>query len=277
LTGVLTLNGPSTATWIFKIGSTLATPPALPTGALTGTNFSVVMAGGASACSVTWWVAEAATMTDSNLKGSILAGAATTLTRGTLIGSDFAKAGATITGTAVVGCTAGSPGPGPQPDPRACSDRVTGGGHIKTDHGKANFGVTAGISRKGKLRGHLTYIDHGTDLKVKGTGVTAYVMVNATTRHIEGTASINGVAGTYVVDVSDNGERGRNDKFAITLSTGYTASGTLAGGNIQLHKRHCGKGHKGHHGHDQGDDDDDDDDRGHGDGDDDDDDDKKRK
>jgi hypothetical protein len=250
-TGVLTLDGPANATWTFKV----------PSGALTGTNFSVVMAGGGQACNVTWWVEAAATMTTSNLKGSILAGAASTLTGGTLIGRDYAKADATITGTAIVGCTAGSPGPGPgpAPDPRSCSDRVTGGGHLKVGRDKATFGVTAGISRSGKLRGHLTYIDHGSDLKVKGTGVTAYVVVDARTRHIEGTASIDGVAGTYVLDLTDNGEPGKNDRFALTLSSGYRASGTLAGGNIQLHKKHCGHGHDGDH-----DDDDDDNDHGHG-------------
>ena len=144
---------------------------------------------------MTWWTEAATTMTDSDLKGTILAGAAATLTRGTLIGSTYAKADVTITGTAVVGCATQS-GPGPNPEPGACSDRVTGGGYIKAGRDKANFGVTAGI-KKGALRGHLTYIDHGTDLKVKGTGVTAYIVVNANTRHIEGTAKINGVAGTY--------------------------------------------------------------------------------
>src|SRR5438128_9142366 len=115
LSGVLTLNGPSTGTWIFKIGSTIATPPALPTGALTGTNFSVVMAGGGQACNVTWWVAEAATMTDSNLKGTILAGMAITLTRGTLDGNAYATAGATVNGTAITACAASSGGGGPPP------------------------------------------------------------------------------------------------------------------------------------------------------------------
>ena len=261
LAGTLTLNGPANGIWIFKIGSTLATPPALPTGALTGTGFTVVMAGTAQACNVTWWVAEAVTMTDSNLKGNILAGAATTLTRGTLTGNDYAKAGATITGTAVVGCaTQAGPGPGPQ----ACSDRVTGGGYIEVGHGKANFGVTGGI-RKGAFRGHLTYIDHNTGMKVKGTRVTGYMEVDATTRFIQGTATINGVAGSYAVVVSDNGEPGRNDSFSITLSDGYTASGKLAGGNIQLHERHCDKDGKGHDDQDDEDDDDHDDDGDHGD------------
>jgi hypothetical protein len=156
---------------------------------------------------------------------------------------------------------------------------VTGGGYIQIGsgkHGKANFGVTGGISKKGKLRGHLTYIDHSAGFKVKGTGVTAYVEIDARTRRIEGTAKIGKVAVTYQVDVTDNGEPGKNDSFAITLSNGYSASGTLAGGNIQLHKRHCGKKKHGHHGHGDHDDDGHDDDDDDGDDDDDRDEGKKR-
>jgi len=41
--GTLTLSGPSNAEWIFLVD-----------GALTGTNFSVVMAGGGQACNVYW-------------------------------------------------------------------------------------------------------------------------------------------------------------------------------------------------------------------------------
>ena len=255
LTGVLTLNGPSTGTWIFKIGSAIATPPALPTGALTGTNFSVVMAGGGQACNVTWWVAEAATMTDSNLAGSVLAGAAITFTRGTLSGNAYAQAGATVTGTAITACAASSGGGGPPPTCQA-RDFVTGGGLIKTDHGKATFAVTGG-TRKGAVRGHLAYDDHGLNgPKVKGTGVTAYAVINATTRRIGGTAKVNGVSGfTYQVDVADNGEPGRRDTFAIVVSNAagylYAASGKLEGGNIQLHEGH-GDSCKG----DDGDDDD---------------------
>jgi hypothetical protein len=267
LTGVLTLDGPPTGTWIFKIGSTLATPPALPTGALTGTNFSVVMAGGGQPCNVTWWVAEAATMTDSNLAGTILAGAAITLTRGTLSGNAYAKAGATVTGTAVTACASSAGGPPACPG----KDFVTGGGFIKADHGRAIFAVTGG-TRKGALRGHLTYHDHGSNgPTAKGTGVTAYAVIDATTRRIGGTATVNGKPGfTYQVDVSDKGEPGRRDTFSIRLSNkdgySYAASGTLLGGNIQLHKAAAScKGHDDDDG--QGDDDDHDDDD-HGDDDD---------
>jgi len=96
LTGKLTLKGPSNGIWIFKIGTS-------GTGALTGTNFSVVMADGGQAGNVYWWVAEAATMTDSNFVGTILAGTAITLTRGTFDGNAWSKADVTITGTNLVG------------------------------------------------------------------------------------------------------------------------------------------------------------------------------
>ena len=97
VTGLLTLNGPSDGIWNFSIGTG-------GTGALTGTGFSVVMAGGGQACNVTWWVAQAVTMTDSHLVGTVLGGAGITLTRGTFGGNAWAKADATITGTAVTSC-----------------------------------------------------------------------------------------------------------------------------------------------------------------------------
>lgn len=97
VTGLLTLNGPSDGVWNFSIGTG-------GTGALTGTGFSVAMAGGGQGCNVTWWVAQAATMTDSNLVGRVFAGAGITLTRGTFGGNAWAKADATITGTAVTSC-----------------------------------------------------------------------------------------------------------------------------------------------------------------------------
>jgi len=108
LTGTLTLNGPADASWLFKIGTT-------GTGALTGTDFKVVMSGGADPCNVTWWVAEAATMTTSNFIGTILAGAGITVTSGgvgTFNGRALGKAAVTITGGTLTGCTGGSLGGG---------------------------------------------------------------------------------------------------------------------------------------------------------------------
>lgn len=100
---VLTLDarGDSNAVWIFKIGA-----------ALTGTNFTVVMANGAKPCNVFWVSGGATTMTTSALKGNILAGSATlgsiTLTGGSLAGRALANVAVTMTGTgaSVIGCSA---------------------------------------------------------------------------------------------------------------------------------------------------------------------------
>ena len=126
----------------------------------------------------------------------------------------------------------------PPPPPPTCPDFVTGGGWIMgTPSGaRANFAVAGGM-KDGAFWGHLNYIDHGSGgPKVKGTGVTRYEVLDATTRHIEGTAEIDGRPGfIYQVDVADKGEPGRADTFTLHLSNGYDAKGELAGGNIQLH------------------------------------------
>jgi hypothetical protein len=113
-------------------------------------------------------------------------------------------------------------------------DFITGGGWIISP-GRNTFGVAAGLKNRG-FWGHLTYIDHTTGMKVKATSITNYISTGATMRQIMGTADIDGVAGTFTVDLADNGEPGGNDTFKIHLSTGYMAMGNLVGGNIQLHK-----------------------------------------
>lgn len=129
VTGTLTLVGPAGAVWIFKVGNTAV-------GALTGTNFQVVMAGGATACNVYWWVDAAATMTTSNFAGTILAGAAITLTGGTFEGDALASAAVTATGVTATGCGKSSDNPPPR---QACNQGV-GNGPEGCDPGNSNQG-----------------------------------------------------------------------------------------------------------------------------------------
>jgi hypothetical protein len=117
--------------------------------------------------------------------------------------------------------------------PCSAGDFITGGGWIMSP-GRNTFGVAGGIKNRG-LWGHLTYIDHVNGVRVKGTSVTSYLVTGPTSRQIKGTAEINGTPGTYQVDLSDNGEPGRQDMFMIMLNGAAAGSGTLTGGNIQLH------------------------------------------
>ncbi len=125
-----------------------------------------------------------------------------------------------------------------QPGP--CHDFVTGGGWISVGNSRANFGFNAGFKGGSTTPDvHLNYIDHDSGRKVKATSITVYVVgrTAATSRHLEGSAEVDGKTGyTYVVDVDDEGEPGRNDTFSISLNDGYAAAGALDGGNIQLHK-----------------------------------------
>jgi len=129
--------------------------------------------------------------------------------------------------------------PGCPPTP-ACHDFMTGGGWIKVGNSKANFGFNAGFKPNSSTPDiHFNYIDHNSGMHMKATSISVYAKGDtATTRHMEGNAEIDGVAGfTYSIDVADNGEPGRNtDSLKISLSNGYSGGGTLAGGNIQLHK-----------------------------------------
>jgi hypothetical protein len=128
--GVLMLDaqGNPNATWTFLVN-----------GALTGTGFNVVMLNGGQPCNVAWWVTAAATMTDSNLVGTILSGAAIGVTRGTLTGNAWATAAVTLTGPmTVTACQVTTPGPGPA----ICvdSDDHDGGNHHGDDHDDGHHG-----------------------------------------------------------------------------------------------------------------------------------------
>ena len=126
-----------------------------------------------------------------------------------------------------------------QPQCPQGKDFVTGGGWIPAPSGdKGNFAVAGGF-KNGAGWGHLTYIDHGNGMKVKGTGVFNYLVTGLRSREIQGNADIDGKPGTYVADIVDNGSPGRQDVFKLSLSNGYTAAGTLSGGNITIHQP-CG-------------------------------------
>jgi len=136
---VWTLDGGATDTWLFKIGNSAG-------GALTGTDFSVVMADGGPvpACNVTWWVDAATTMTRGAFNGIILAGAAITLegtvhTAGTppvetFTGQALATAAVTLTDVAFIGCEGSSSGGKSQ---SKCNQGV-GNGPENCDPGNSN-------------------------------------------------------------------------------------------------------------------------------------------
>ena len=127
-----------------------------------------------------------------------------------------------------------------QVPPSTAGFKVTAGGWITTVTGdKRTFGLTAKANAAGEPSGNLTYQDHGLLARtVKSTAITSVTRTGAgNCARILGNARVNGAPGFgFQVDVCDNGEPGKDsDTFSIVMSDGYMASGTLGGGNVQLH------------------------------------------
>jgi len=119
-----------------------------------------------------------------------------------------------------------------------CQDFVTGGGFVPIDNHWGNFGFNAGFKPNSTTPSiDFNFIDHRTGMHVKATSIDVYVVGSTpTTRHMEGSADVDGATLGYIIEVTDNGEPGTSDVMTLTLSDGYSVGGTIRGGNIQLHK-----------------------------------------
>ena len=113
--------------------------------------------------------------------------------------------------------------------------KATGGGWIAISGEKGHFGFEAEKTGTSAPTGHLTYEDKAGDIKVLSESISS-LAVNGNRAIFTGTCSVDKVSGfTFTVEVVDNGEPGSTDTFRIRLSNGYEKSGTLGGGNIQVH------------------------------------------
>jgi Ice-binding-like len=237
----LDFQGNSDAQFIFQMGTTLVTMNGSNVIAINDNNQTCM------GSNVYWAIGSSATIDGAQFVGSVVATTTITMTSGADVsGRILALNGAVTMITDTVAVCSSSSGGGVPPEP--CRDFVSGGGWISRtsdakghEKEKATFGVSGGI-KNSKFWGQLSYNDHD-GVKVKSTSITDYIIIDSVTRQIEGIAKVNNKgAFNFTVVVVDNGEPGRNDSFSLNLSNGYSASGTLVGGNIQLHTK-CGESH----------------------------------
>src|SRR6267378_2572321 len=128
------------------------------------------------------------------------------------------------------------------PAPKAGNAFMTGGGKLGTDRDFATFGLNAGSRGAGGLHGQLQYIDHLQNLKVHSLSLDSFGLIGeASCVSFSGSARVNNADGyRFTVNrACDNGEPGvGRDTFDISVSGPgvlYSRSGTLTGGNLQLH------------------------------------------
>jgi hypothetical protein len=234
----LDFGGDPNALFIFQVGSELVMKTNSKIVALNNPDQTCL------GSNVFWAVGSSATIDGDSFIGTVIAFTAITMTNTgnvsgfTNVSGRMLALGASVTMVNSIISTCGTSGGGtvnpPHKPPKPCRDFVTGGGWIND---KETFGVTGGI-KNGKFWGQLSYNNHD-GVKVKSTEVTGYTYINATTREIKGHAKVNGKGSfDYTVVVADKGEPGRHDTFSLVVSNGFdfSTSGTLEGGNIQLHK-----------------------------------------
>jgi hypothetical protein len=127
------------------------------------------------------------------------------------------------------------------PAPKAGNAFMTGGGKLGTGRDIATFGFNAGARQGGGLHGQLQYDDHAKGLKVHSLSIDSFRLIGTTCVTFSGSARVNNVDGyTFTVNQAcDNGEPGVGlDSLDISvkgLGLDYGRSGTLTGGNLQLH------------------------------------------
>src|SRR5712691_555729 len=128
------------------------------------------------------------------------------------------------------------------PAPKVGNAFMTGGGKLGTGRDIATFGFNAGSREGGGLHGQLQYTDHARSLNVHSLSIDSFGLITGTACvTFSGSARVNNADGySFTVNrACDNGERGvGHDTFAISVSgpgVSYSRSGTLTGGNLQLH------------------------------------------
>ncbi|MGZ8843010.1 MAG: thrombospondin type 3 repeat-containing protein [Pyrinomonadaceae bacterium] len=125
---------------------------------------------------------------------------------------------------------------------------VEGKGTLSTNS-KASFELEVKFRSHGGPTGSVDYYDKAANKKLTQVRITSLV-INGKHATILGTGKVNGVTVSFRIDADDNG---RNDTFKIQWS-GYTASGTVKNGGIDIDRDRC---------HREGDHDDCDDDDDH--------------
>jgi hypothetical protein len=157
--------------------------------------------------------------------------------------SDSGRGGAAVQDTQVL-CTGSSAGESVFSElfsisngvvPVTTLGKATGGGqiyHTPPDNSHITFGFTADSTDRG-IRATCTIIDN--DIQVRCIDATNYAQ-SGNAAVFSGNGTDNGVAVAYTIQVQDNHDSGiGQDTFSITTSSGYSASGVLTQGNIQVH------------------------------------------
>jgi len=111
--------------------------------------------------------------------------------------------------------------------------QISGRGSIEGQGDQARFTLRASQSSD-RPGGSLSYSDSAAGISITKAKIRT-LRFNGSSAKLSGSAQLgDGTKVTYNVSVTDNGSGGSSDTFSIHLSNGYSASGTLTSGDIQI-------------------------------------------
>jgi hypothetical protein len=118
--------------------------------------------------------------------------------------------------------------------PSSTSGQAHGAGHIADGAGnRIAFGFHAKNGNSG-LKAKCQVVDRSADRMIECLDVTSLV-ISGNEATIYGNATDNGVATTYTIKAKDVADPGKGvDTFSVRTASGYSTSGTLTAGNIQV-------------------------------------------
>jgi Thrombospondin type 3 repeat len=112
--------------------------------------------------------------------------------------------------------------------------KSSGGGGLTTSDGRVNFSSSA-KRVDGEMAGNCVVTVGQT--KIKCLTVDGYYQSPTNDRAVFfGSATQDGVATRYRIELTDNGEPGTSDRIEITTDDGFVAAGVIGGGNLQVHR-----------------------------------------
>jgi hypothetical protein len=112
--------------------------------------------------------------------------------------------------------------------------QATGLGQIDSFGSRLLFDFTASSTDDGTISGHCRVV--GRAIRMRCNDVTQYFQ-SGNRASFSGTAEVSGSPDTYRIEVQDNADPGAGaDTFTITTSSGFSATGVLTHGDIQVHQ-----------------------------------------
>jgi hypothetical protein len=113
--------------------------------------------------------------------------------------------------------------------------KVDGHGTIDIQGDQVTFHLHAALSDETNRANYFSFCDSIASVCLTNAGILS-LSINGNTAACSGTGRLDdGTKVSFNVNVTDNGSPGTSDTISITLNDGYSVSGTLTSGDIQIH------------------------------------------